>query len=120
MVQRASCHEHRSPAKTGKIMFDLIVDHGRGFGDHLQEQSAQLGNVPLTVAQLIEAASDRLVTLDLKRFKKGAARTLYAKTFIRSEERRVGKSVSVRVDLGGRRIMKKKKTKINRKEKKMR
>src|SRR3546814_15129463 len=28
----------------------------------------------------------------------------------RSEERRVGKSVSVRVDLGGRRIMKKKKT----------
>src|SRR3546814_3653501 len=84
MVQRASCHEHRSPAKTGKIMFDLIVDHGRGFGDHLQEQSAQLGNVPLTVAQLIEAASDRLVTLDLKRFKKGAARTLYAKT--RSEE----------------------------------
>src|SRR3546814_12883529 len=28
----------------------------------------------------------------------------------RSEERRVGKSVSVRVDLGGRRILKKKKT----------
>src|SRR3546814_18039454 len=28
----------------------------------------------------------------------------------RSEERRVGKSVSVRVDLGGRRIIKKKKT----------
>src|SRR3546814_14873812 len=89
MVQRASCHEHRSPAKTGKIMFDLIVDHGRGFEDHLQEQSAQLGNVPLTVAQLIEAASDRLVTLDLKRSKKGAARTLYAKT--RSEEGSVGK-----------------------------
>src|SRR3546814_17633705 len=106
MVQRASCHEHRSPAKTGKIMFDLIVDHGRGFGDHLQEQSAQLGNVPLTVAQLIEAASDRLVTLDLKRFKKGAARTLYTKTFIQyeqgngngindsiSDERRVGKEL---------------------------
>src|SRR3546814_14833442 len=31
----------------------------------------------------------------------------------RSEERRVGKSVSVRVDLGGRRIIKKKKKKIN-------
>src|SRR3546814_12803061 len=30
----------------------------------------------------------------------------------RSEERRVGKSVSVRVDLGGRRIIKKKKHKI--------
>src|SRR3546814_19872660 len=30
-------------------------------------------------------------------------------TWTRSEERRVGKSVSVRVDLGGRRIMKKKK-----------
>src|SRR3546814_18220925 len=30
----------------------------------------------------------------------------------RSEERRVGKSVSVRVDLGGRRIIKKKKKKI--------
>src|SRR3546814_11085634 len=29
----------------------------------------------------------------------------------RSEERRVGKSVSVRVDIGGRRIMKKKKVK---------
>src|SRR3546814_9432456 len=85
MVQRASCHEHRSPVKTGKIMFDLIVDHGRGFGDHLKEQSAQLGNVPLTVAQLIEAASDRLVTLDLKRFKKGATRTLYAKHFIQYE-----------------------------------
>src|SRR3546814_20818607 len=32
------------------------------------------------------------------------------KKFVRSEERRVGKSVSVRVDLGGRRIIKKKKT----------
>src|SRR3546814_12903802 len=30
----------------------------------------------------------------------------------RSEERRVGKSVSVRVDLGGRRIIKKKKTNL--------
>src|SRR3546814_12292358 len=30
---------------------------------------------------------------------------------VRSEERRVGKSVSVRVDLGGRRIIKKKNTK---------
>src|SRR3546814_10953520 len=33
----------------------------------------------------------------------------------RSEERRVGKSVSVRVDLGGRRIIKKKKRKKTRK-----
>src|SRR3546814_12185121 len=32
---------------------------------------------------------------------------------VRSEERRVGKSVSVRVDLGGRRIIKKKTTKSN-------
>src|SRR3546814_17196607 len=32
---------------------------------------------------------------------------------IRSEERRVGKSVSVRVDLGGRRIIKKKNKVIN-------
>src|SRR3546814_14147370 len=31
---------------------------------------------------------------------------------LRSEERRVGKSVSVRVDLGGRRILKKKKLSI--------
>src|SRR3546814_18686589 len=73
MVKRASCHEHRSPAKTGKIMFDLIVDHGRGFGDNLQEKLAQLGNVPLTVAQLIEAASELLVTPDLKRFTNGSA-----------------------------------------------
>src|SRR3546814_14132785 len=35
----------------------------------------------------------------------------------RSEERRVGKSVSVRVDLGGRRIIKKKKTQINHRDK---
>src|SRR3546814_16643138 len=33
--------------------------------------------------------------------------------FIRSEERRVGKECSVRVDLGGRRIIKKKKKKKN-------
>src|SRR3546814_2371637 len=32
-----------------------------------------------------------------------------AQRLLRSEERRVGKSVSVRVDLGGRRIIKKKK-----------
>src|SRR3546814_11592248 len=32
----------------------------------------------------------------------------------RSEERRVGKSVSVRVDLGGRRIIKKKQTRMTR------
>src|SRR3546814_20284486 len=38
--------------------------------------------------------------------------------FPRSEERREGKSVSVRVDLGGRRIIKKKKIKENIKEKK--
>src|SRR3546814_18855913 len=33
---------------------------------------------------------------------------------LRSEERRVGKSVSVRVDLGGRRIIKKKQISLNR------
>src|SRR3546814_13340580 len=32
--------------------------------------------------------------------------------FVRSEERRVGKSVSVRVDLGGRRIIKKKRSNV--------
>src|SRR3546814_13793192 len=36
-------------------------------------------------------------------------------TDMRSEERRVGKSVSVRVDLGGRRIIKKKMKKYNKK-----
>src|SRR3546814_12098169 len=36
---------------------------------------------------------------------------------VRSEERRVGKSVSVRVYLGGRRIIKKKKTQVRDKEK---
>src|SRR3546814_12211378 len=38
-----------------------------------------------------------------------AALTIRPAMAIRSEERRVGKSVSVRVDLGGRRIIKKKK-----------
>src|SRR3546814_14727148 len=33
--------------------------------------------------------------------------------FTRSEERRVGKSVSVRVDLGGRRIIKQKNNRVN-------
>src|SRR3546814_12394062 len=37
-------------------------------------------------------------------------------TFRRSEERRVGKDVSVRVDLGGRRIIKKKTRDINNKK----
>src|SRR3546814_20310456 len=40
------------------------------------------------------------------------ARTIFlSNKYTRSEERRVGKSVSVRVDLGGRRIIKKKKIK---------
>src|SRR3546814_4729438 len=40
-------------------------------------------------------------------WRSAAARSICSRT--RSEERRVGKSVSVRVDLGGRRIIKKKK-----------
>src|SRR3546814_15355096 len=40
-----------------------------------------------------------------------------SKDGMRSEERRVGKSVSVRVGLGGRRIYKKKKIRINRTKK---
>src|SRR3546814_2346855 len=46
-------------------------------------------------------------------FKHGALQT-------RSEERRVGKSVSVRVDLGGRRIIKKKKITKNTQQTRMR
>src|SRR3546814_12133732 len=42
-----------------------------------------------------------------------AAGTEPARLDFRSEERRVGKEVSVRVDLGGRRIIKKKITKTN-------
>src|SRR3546814_13669975 len=57
-----------------------------------------------TVAVVNQAAALRDVEMA------NAAETQQAEaTAARSEERRVGKSVSVRVDLGGRRIMKKKK-----------
>src|SRR3546814_14818960 len=40
---------------------------------------------------------------------RATTRTVVSGSLLRSEERRVGKSVSVRVDLGGRRIITKKK-----------
>src|SRR3546814_18226275 len=54
-------------------------------------------------------ASLGLVTPDTKRRIAADCGKCFASLSISSEERRVGKSVSVRVDLGGRRMIKKKK-----------
>src|SRR3546814_1331680 len=55
-----------------------------------------------------ETASDHRTERRRSRASQTEHRRIFAN---RSEERRVGKSVSVRVDLGGRRIIKKKKQK---------
>src|SRR3546814_18467918 len=64
-------------------------------------------------SDLIECLSRRrrLIVADLPGHGQSALPETPDHEGIRSEERRVGKSVSVRVDLGGRRIIKKKNTK---------
>lgn len=86
MVQRTSGQEHRSPTKVGKIVLDFVVDHGGGLGDHISEQTSQLGNVPLTIAQLVDALPDRLVTINFERLKEGTAGILDAKAFIQHKQ----------------------------------
>src|SRR3546814_13486000 len=64
----------------------------------LQQEKPQLSS---TTSQVIKEISEVTTRRTLA--------VLYFRFWRRSEERRVGKSVSVRVDLGGRRIIKKKK-----------
>jgi hypothetical protein len=87
MVQLASCHEHRSAPKAREIVLDLVVNDGRGFGDHLQKQFAQFRDVPLTVPQLVEALPDCLIPIDLKCLKKGTVGALDAKALIQNQQR---------------------------------
>src|SRR3546814_11094261 len=70
-------------------------------------QAIKLGDARIVVAGGQESMSMAPHAQHLRAGAKMGAVSL-VDTMIRSEERRVGKSVSVRVDLGGRRIIKKK------------
>src|SRR3546814_10547712 len=87
-----------------------------GFERYRHARGAEPGDVEPATCQLREIGIEfGIVDLDvggsqadlqLLQFQRPPETALHAR---RSEERRVGKSVSVRVDLGGRRIIKKKK-----------
>src|SRR3546814_13100046 len=70
------------------------------------------GNVALDVARILAKTPAEFAGSDIVAHARAALATSGVRHInIRSEERRVGKGVSVRVDLGGRRSIKKKKQK---------
>lgn len=68
-------------------MLDLIVDHRHALRDHLVEQAAQFGNVPLPVAEIVDVLADRLVAVDLEGGEEGAAGCLDAEVLIQQQQR---------------------------------
>ena len=73
-------------------MLHFVIDHRRAFRDHLSKETTQLGNVPLTVAQVVQVLSDRVVTLDRERSEEGAVGALDGQARIQHEHG-IGNSV---------------------------
>jgi hypothetical protein len=66
MEQPARGQEHRAPAEAREIVLDLIVQDGAALGDHVFEQTAQLRDVPLSIAKFVEVLPDRLIAADFE------------------------------------------------------
>ncbi|NRP73917.1 hypothetical protein ILFOPFJJ_04838 [Ensifer psoraleae] len=68
-------------------MLDLIVHNRRALRNDLFEQAAQLGDVPLPVAEFIDVLSDRLIAADLEGREEGTARALDAQVLVQDKQR---------------------------------
>jgi hypothetical protein len=62
----AGVEEHGAPAEAGEVVLDLVALDRGAPGDDRLEQVAQVGDVPLPVAELVEVAAEGLVAADPK------------------------------------------------------
>src|SRR3546814_20558784 len=102
----------------GAHMGAIVVRRVESLRDGRQRPEVRSGHVlqrtgiPVCVVQCYPAGHGRL---RIEHVQEGSVLVVRDRLRPRSEERRVGKSVSVRVDLGGRRIIKKKQPKLKKK-----
>jgi hypothetical protein len=62
--QPAGVEEHGAPAEAGEVVLDLVALDRHAPRDDLLEQVAQVGDVPLAVAELVEVAAEGVVAAD--------------------------------------------------------
>lgn len=81
-----SGNKHRPPADAREIVLDLVVDDGRTLGKDLFEQMAQLGNVPLAIAQVVDRPPQGLLRAHPERVVEAAAGGFDAKGVVENEQ----------------------------------
>ena len=71
--QLAGVEEHDAPTQVRELVLDLVALDRQALGDHRLEQVAQIGDVPLPIAELVERPADGLVATDLEGLEERAA-----------------------------------------------
>ncbi len=68
-------------------MIDLEIDDCRAVRNYFLQKLAQLRNVPLTVAKLVDRLADGFVPVDVKRLEKSPAGALDHKVAVEDQQR---------------------------------
>jgi hypothetical protein len=77
---------HAFLADRGKIVLDLEIVYGHSSGNGFFEQDSQVGNVPLTVAEFIDVASERLVSAGVKFLVESGVSRQDSEVFVEDQE----------------------------------
>src|SRR5204862_900863 len=79
--------QHDPPADEREVVFELeVVEDGALWNDVFQ-QRAQSGNVPLTVAELVDQSVLGFIRRDMKGLVKGTVRGVNAETAVEDQQR---------------------------------
>ncbi|GES41315.1 hypothetical protein RsS62_05670 [Rhizobium dioscoreae] len=98
----ARIDEERTPADSWKIMRDFVPNDSGCFWDDRGDQLSELGNIPLTVAEIKETLSQNIVPLDLERFQESVVCGRDAQVLIKNDNRlRHRIDHSLRLDMSG-------------------
>src|SRR6185503_4477033 len=101
-TQFSSVEQHHAASDDGEIVFELeVVEDGARRNDVL-EQRAQIRNVPLSVAQLVDEPVLGLFRGNVKGLIEGAIRRVNAQTAVENQQRlanRVDDILRIRFDL---------------------
>ena len=87
LTQSSCVQQHHPAADEREVVLELEVVEDRALRNDVFEQCAQCGNVPLTVAKLVDQPVLGLVRCDVKRLVEGTIRGVNAETAVEDQQR---------------------------------
>src|SRR5580704_16301545 len=86
-LKLAAVEQHHPPPENREVVLQLEVVENRTLGNNIFQESAQIGDVPLAVAQLVNQAVLGFFEGDLKSLVEGAVTRSHPQSGIENQER---------------------------------